>query len=177
METNSKKTTLIILFTHIGNTENVGRVKEGNNAFIAHHIANYMNADIFRLEDPTEYPDSLIAMKRFVRNMQYAKRRPRSLHNNPDLNPYDKIFLIYPIWNKDIPLIFYSFLEKNDFAGKTVIPLCSQESSGICGTYEKIKSLLIEANVIVTDFCMKGTEARKPAAQKTIEDWLKSLGY
>ena len=177
MEANTKKTTLIVFFSYVGQTENVGIVKEGNNAFLAHHIGKYMDADIFRLEDPTQYPDNLTAMKRVVKNMQYAQKRPRSARGYPNLKPYDKIFLIYPIWNKDIPLVFYSFLENNDFAGKTVIPLCSQESSGICGTYEKIKLLLVEANVVVTDFCMKGTEARKPEAEKKIEDWLKSLGY
>ena len=177
MESNSKKTTLIVFFSYVGETENVGKVKEGNNAFLAYHIGKYTDADIFRLEDPTQYPDNLKDMKRVVQNMQYAQKRPRSSKPYPNLNPYDKIFLIYPIWNKDIPLVFYSFLENNEFVGKTVIPLCSQESSGICGTYEKIKLLLEEANVIVTDFCMKGKEARNPEAQEKIEEWLKSLGY
>ena len=40
-----------------------------------------------------------------------------------------------------------------------------------------IKDFIVEAKVIVTDFCMRGTEARIPEAKKTIENWLKSLGY
>ena len=105
------------------------------------------------------------------------KKRPRSKKGFPNLEPYNIIFLIYPIWNEDLPMIIHTFIETNDFTDKKLIPLCTYEPSGICGTYQYIKDFIVEANVIVTEFGMKGTEARKPEAKKTIENWLKSLGY
>ena len=173
---NAKKC-LVVYFSYIGETLNVGMVKEGNNEFLAKYIGEYMKADLFRLEDPTQYPERFKQMKEFANNLKYAKKRPKPKNGVPNLEPYDIIFLIYPIWNNDIPMIVHSFIETNDFTDKTLIPLCTHETSGICGTYQYIKDFIVEAKVIVTDFCMRGTEARIPEAKKTIENWLKSLGY
>ena len=173
---NDKKT-LVVYFSYIGDTLNVGIVKEGNNEFIAKYIGEYMKADLFRLEDPTKYPEKFKKMKEFAKNLKYAKKRPKSKSGYPDLEKYDTVFLIYPIWNEDIPMVVHSFIETNDFTNKTLIPLCTHESSGICNTYQYIKDFIVEAKVIVTDFSMLGTEARKPSAKTTIENWLKSLNY
>ena len=116
-------------------------------------------------------------MKAFANNLRYAKKRPRPKNGFPNVEPYDTIFILYPIWNDDIPMIVLSFIENTDFTDKNLIPICTHEVSGICNTYQYFKDFLIEAKVIVTDFCMLGTEARKPSAKKAIEDWLKSLGY
>ena len=169
--------TLVVYFSYIGDTLNVGMVEKGNNEFLAEYISDYLKADLFSLEDPTEYPSNFTQMKIFANNMKYAKKRPKSKKGFPDLKSYDTIFLIYPIWNEDIPMAVHTFIEKNDFTGKTLIPLCTHENSGICGTYQYIKDYVIEAKVIVSDFCMKGTEARKPEAKSTIEKWLKSIEF
>ena len=44
-----------------------------------------------------------------------------------------------------------SFIENSDFIDKTIIPIWPNEPSGICGTYQYIKDLIVEANVIVID--------------------------
>ena len=179
MEKKEEKTTktLVIYFSYRGDTLNVGMVDKGNNEFLAEYIGNYMKADLYSIEDSTQYPEKFKAMKEFVNNLRYAKKRPRAKNGFPNVEPYDTIFLIYPIWNDDIPMVIHSFIEKTDFTNKTIIPLCTHEVSGICKTYQYIKDYLIEAKVIVTDFCMIGAEARKPEAKQTIENWLKSLGY
>ena len=171
------KKALVVYFSYIGDTLNVGIVKEGNNEFIAKYIGEYLKADLFRLEDPTKYPENFQKMKEFAKNLKYAKKRPKSKSGYPDLEKYDIIFLIYPIWNDDIPMVVHTFIETNDFTNKTLIPLCTHESSGICNTYQYIKDFIVEAKVIATDFSMLGTEARKPIAKTTIENWLKSLDY
>ncbi len=168
---------LVVYFSYRGDTLNVGIVKKGNNEFLAKYIADYMKADLFSLEDPTQYPSKFAPMKAFANNLKYAKKRPKSKKGFPDLNPYDTIFLIYPIWNDDIPMVVHTFIENTDFTDKTLIPLCTHEPSGICGTYQYIKDFIVEAKVIVTDFSMLGTKARKPEAKQEIEKWLKSIGY
>ena len=173
----NEKKCLVVYFSYIGDTLNVGIVKKGNNEFLAKYISEYMKADLFRLEDPTPYPEKFKQMKEYAKNLKYAKKRPRSKKGFPNLDPYNIIFLIYPIWNEDLPMIIHTFIETNDFTDKKLIPLCTYEPSGICGTYQYIKDFIVEANVIVTEFGMEGTEARKPEAKKTIENWLKSLGY
>ena len=168
---------LVVYFSYIGETLNVGVVTKGNNEFLAKYIGDYMKADLFRLEDPTQYPEQFKRMKEFAKNLKYAKKRPKSKTDYPDLEKYDTIFILYPIWNDDIPMVVHTFIENNDFTGKTLIPICTHESSGICNTYQYIKDFIVEAKVIVTDYSMIGTEARKPSAKNAIENWLKSLGY
>ena len=47
---------------------------------------------------------------------------------------YDVIFLGYPNWWGDMPMAVYTFIEKHDWNGKTVIPFCTHEGSGLSGT-------------------------------------------
>ena len=39
-----------------------------------------------------------------------------------DMAQYDTIFIGYPIWYADMPMIVYSFLEQYDLSGKTIVP-------------------------------------------------------
>lgn len=50
------------------------------------------------------------------------------------------IFLGYPIWNGDMPKIVYHFLESYDFTGKTIVPFCTHEGSGLSRTVGSIRS-------------------------------------
>ncbi|MBQ2638447.1 hypothetical protein IJF91_00020 [Candidatus Saccharibacteria bacterium] len=46
-----------------------------------------------------------------------------------DISKYDNIFLGYPIWWGDLPMIVYTFLDKHDFSDKTVIPFNTHDGS------------------------------------------------
>lgn len=179
MTSKEKNTVLIVFFSHIGITKEVGMVQKGNNEFIVEYIANYLNnkCDIYRILDPTKYPLEFNSMYNKAKNMKYAIKRPRPLNDCPNLDDYNTIFLIYPIWVEDLPMVIYSFLERNDFTNKRIIPLCTHEGSGIVKTYEKIKNILVEAEVLCHDFSMFGHETRKKDAKNEVENWLKSVGY
>ena len=44
---------------------------------------------------------------------------------------YDMVFIGYPIWWGIAAWPMNTFVENNDFTGKTVIPFCTSSSSGI----------------------------------------------
>ena len=54
---------------------------------------------------------------------------------------YDTVFIGYPIWWGDMPMPVYTFIEKHDWQGKTIIPFCTHEGSGLYGTENKLKSV------------------------------------
>ena len=67
-----------------------------------------------------------------------------SEHDNPDernvelvaatvdnWDSYDTVFIGYPIWWGIAAWPVDSFIEANDFTGKTVIPFCTSSSSGL----------------------------------------------
>ncbi|MBQ3309323.1 hypothetical protein IJG78_01445 [Candidatus Saccharibacteria bacterium] len=88
---------------------------------------------------------------------------------------YDTIFFGYPIWWEDLPMVVYSFIEKHDFSGKTVVPFNTHEGSGNAGTYETLKSLMPGAILKGDGFNMTGSMARTEEGIKKLDDWLSGL--
>ena len=58
-----------------------------------------------------------------------------------DLKDYDVVFLGYPLWWDLCPRPVNTFLEKYDFAGKTVIPFATSGGSSITGSVKQLKEL------------------------------------
>ena len=73
----------------------------------------------------------------------------------------------------------YTFIEKHDWTGKTVIPFVTHEGSGMGGTDRKIAAACEGAEVAVgKGLAIQGKVAQQdPAsAKKAVENWLKGLG-
>ena len=56
------------------------------------------------------------------------------------IKKYDVIYLGFPIWANKAPSIIYSFLESQDFKGKTIIPFATSGSSPIDNSVNQLKS-------------------------------------
>lgn len=67
-------------------------------------------------------------------------------------------------------MIVYSFLEKHDFAGKTVRPFCTHEGSGSAGTFEALADSLPGATV-GDGLEMTGSRARTEAGKRRAVEW------
>lgn len=57
----------------------------------------------------------------------------------PDLSGYDTVFVGYPIWWLDVPVLVANFIKGCDLAGKTVIPFSTSGLGNISATLETIK--------------------------------------
>ena len=71
----------------------------------------------------------------------------------------------------------YTFLEKENFSGKTIIPFCTHEGSGISGTEGYIAETT-KAKVL-DGLEMRGSVAQNSQvkAKEEVMEWLKKLGY
>ena len=94
-----------------------------------------------------------------------------------NIDNYDTIFIGYPIWWGDVPMIINTFLEKYDFSGKTIIPFNTHEGSGNSGTFSDIKSKMKSSNVNTNGLAIQGKTARQESSRSTVENWLKELGF
>ena len=47
---------LVAYFSHIGDTYNIGMVKEGNTQILAKYISNYLKADQYHIVGDNKYP-------------------------------------------------------------------------------------------------------------------------
>jgi len=78
----------------------------------------------------------------------------------------------------DIPMAVYTFIEKHSWQGKTVIPFCAHEGSGLGSTVRKLSSAC-EGAKFEDGLAVQGAKAQnsRDAAKKTVETWLTRLGF
>jgi len=171
---------IVVYFSRAGEQYKVGRIDEGNTAVVAKMAAEKTGADVFEITPAQDnYPmDSYDALIEYAKKEQADNARPEIKGDAVNFDSYDTVFLGYPIWWGDMPMIMYSFLEKHDFSGKTVIPFCTHEGSGNAGTKAKIEKALPSAKVEDV-FAVRGEEAQKQRStlQGKVDEWLKGYGY
>ena len=119
----------------------------GNTQYMAQVIAENTGADIFRIEPETPYPTDHETLVDLAAEEQDNNARPAIKNQIENLADYDTVFLGYPNWWGDMPMILYSFLEQYDFSGKTVVPFNTHGGSGFSDTISTIRSLQPNADV------------------------------
>ena len=176
-ETKSDSKILIVYFSRTGENYNVGNVEVGNTAIMASYMKEYLNADSFEIVPVSKYPDSYDECLKVATKEKNEDARPAIQNKIDDISKYDTIFIGYPIWWGDLPMIVYTFLESYDFSGKTIIPFNTHEGSGNAGTYTKIKNKLPNSEVITDGLAITGSKARTDSGKEETINWLKKLGY
>lgn len=177
MKTEGKK--LVVFFSHAGENYNVGNIEKGNTHIIADMIAEATGADIFEIVPETPYPaDSYDECVEIARQEKRADARP-AIKGDKKIEDYDIIFVGYPNWWGDLPMCVYTFIEKHNWNGKTVIPFITHEGSGMGGTDRKLAAACEGADVAVgKGLAVQGKTAQEnqASAQKTVNQWLDNLG-
>lgn len=172
------KKILVVCFSRTGEEYNVGTITKGNTAIIAEMIAQKTGADIFEVKAATPYPDDYQACTELAKQELERNARPAFASNVENLAQYDTIFIGYPIWWSAVPRVMMTFLESNDFSGKTIIPFCTHGGSGLAGTEREVADACPNAKVL-QGLAISGRVAQNDsaAAQKEVDAWLKTLGY
>ena len=172
------KKILVVYFSRTGEEYNVGNITKGNTAIVAEYIAQKTGADTFEIKAAKPYPDEYEACTELAKKELESNTRPAIEKNIDNLAQYDTIFLGYPIWWGAVPRVLLTFLEANDFSGKTIIPFCTHGGSGLAGTEREIADACPNAKVL-DGLAVVGKTAQNdfPAAQKDVDAWLKGLDY
>ena len=122
--------------------------KTGNTKEAAQEIQTLTDGTLVEIIPVESYPDSYQETVDIAENELETKARPAIQDLDVDLSEYDTIFLGYPIWWHDAPMVIYTFLENNDLNGKTVIPFCTSGGSTIEEGLDGIKAAAKGANVL-----------------------------
>lgn len=144
----------------------------GNTQYMAYVIAENTNADIFRIEPKTPYPTDHKTLVDLASDEQAQSARPEIKDTIQNISAYDTIFLGYPNWWGDMPMILYTFLESYDLSGKTVIPFNTHGGSGFSSTINSIRS--IQKNADVLDGLSISRNHIQDAEQEIV-DWVNGL--
>ena len=104
-----------------------------------------------------------------------TKARP-AVKGDVKVEDYDVIFIGYPNWWSDKPMPVYTFIEKHNWQGKTVIPFCTHEGSELSGTAKKLQQACKGATV-QEGLAIRNTTAQnsQPQALKSVQAWLRKL--
>lgn len=145
----------------------------GNTQYVAHVIQQNTGADMFRIEPETPYPVDHDTLVDLAAEEQNSSARPAIRDHIENLEQYDTIFVGYPNWWGDMPMILYSFFEEYDFAGKTIIPFNTHGGSGFSSTIEEITRLEPEATVNQDGFTVSRNNVQE--AEPDILAWLNQL--
>ena len=144
----------------------------GNTQYMAYVIQETVGADIFRIEPETPYPTEHDKLVDLAKEEQNDNARPKIKDMIENFDTYENIFVGYPNWWGDMPMILYSFFDEYDFSGKTIIPFNTHGGSGFSGTISTIKEL--EPNAEVLDGKSISRNDIQDAEQEIV-DWVNSL--
>ena len=156
---------LVVYYSATGNTEEV-----------ANAIAAATGADVFELEPADPYTDEDL-------NWTDENSRVTVEHDNPDQRDvelvadtvdnweeYDTVFIGYPIWWGIAAWPVDTFVEANDFTGKTVIPFCTSSSSDLGESGQLL------AEMAGTGDWQEGMRFRSGVDEADVQEWVNGLG-
>ncbi len=171
------KKILVAFFSRAGENYAVGNVAKGNTHIVAEMIAAETGGTLFRIEPATPYPDSYKECTEAAKAELGSNARP-AVKGDIAAEDYDVVFIGYPIWWGDMPMPVYTFIEKHQWEGKTVIPFCTHEGSGLSGTEGRLESAC-EGSAVLEGLAIQGSVAQKQQkkAKESVTNWLKKIGY
>ena len=170
---------LIAYFSRTGENYNVGVISEGNTAKFAKEIAAQTGGDLFEIVPVNAYPSAYSEMLPIATDEKNSDARPAIRDSVQNFADYDTVFLGYPIWWGDLPMILHTFMESYDFTGKTVIPFNTHEGSGQSGTQSEIAKKLSGATVL-QGLAIRGSVAQGmtgDGSDAAVKNWLDGLGF
>ena len=147
----------------------------GNTQYVAYIIQENTGADIFRIEPETPYPTDHDTLVDLAAEEQDQAARPAIKDHIENLEQYDTIFIGYPNWWGDMPMILYSFFDEYDFSGKTIVPFNTHGGSGFSNTISTIADLEPDANVNENGFTVSRNNVQE--AESDIIAWLNENGF
>ena len=153
---------LVVYFSWSGNTKNV-----------AESIQNQTDADIFEIITQTPYSDDYDTVVDFAQEEQRADARPTIAGSIENIAQYDVIYVGFPNWWGDMPMILYTFFDSYDLSGKTIAPFCTSGGSGLSNTVNEIKSL--EPGAAVTKGLHIGSGSSSNP-EHAVSAWLDDIG-
>ena len=177
-DTNSENTTDTTENTSTGNGKTlvVYYSASGNTKDVAEKIAKITEADLFEIEPVEPYTDDDLDWtdddSRVSREHDDESLRDVELVSTTvdNWDSYDTVYIGYPIWWGIAAWPVDNFVKENDFTGKTVIPFCTEATSGIGDSGN-----LLEEMTGTGDW-KEGERFHGGASESDISSWIDSLG-
>ena len=148
-------------------------VKVGNTEIVSNFIKELTGADSFRIEMKEPYSPVYMTCIDEAKKHLRANARPELVSVPDSVDAYDTVILAYPNYWGTMPMAVFTFLEKFDFTGKTILPLCTNEGSGMGSSERDIKKTCPGATVKTG---LSVTGSRAASSEASVQKWLSANG-
>lgn len=81
-----------------------------------------------------------------------------------DVFQIDTIYIGWPCWWGTLPMCMFTFIEKHDWTGKTVVPFTTHEGSGFGSGLRDLRAA-VKGATVAKGLSLRGTAARSSDAQ------------
>lgn len=172
------KKVLVVYFSRTGEQYGVGNISKGNTEIIAEMIAGKTNGDLFEVKlQHDNYPAGYTPLTKVAKTEKQANARPEIIGDVADFDKYDVVFVGGPVWWGDLPMPVYTFIEKHDWSGKTVVPFCTHEGSGLADIPENLEAATGAKTLEGLAVYGHVAQNERADADKKVSAWLKKLGF
>ena len=152
--------------------DGIRSVPKGNTAYASEHIQAAVGGDLFEIDTVKPYAENYRACCGEAVVEAKANARPEIKGYVEDMSQYDTIFVCYPCWCGTAPMCVFTFLEHYDLTGKKIVPLCTNEGSGLAKAPADLARSCPGA-VIAEGLAVLGHQVKD--SEKVIADWAKSV--
>ena len=167
---------LIAYFSRAGNNYVGGNIVDlpvGNTEIVMKMIAQLTGGKLFKINPVKQYSSDYSACTKEAQNELSVNARPELAEYLESIDEYNTIILGYPNYWGTMPMAVCTFLERYGFSGKTILPLCTHEGSGMGHSEGDIKKTCPKA-IVLSGLAIRGSNVNN--AQKEISIWLQNAG-
>ncbi|RYF69505.1 MAG: flavodoxin [Cytophagaceae bacterium] len=159
--------------------------RTNNTKAIAEIIQKQVGGTLVSLELVTPYPENYRTTVDQVAKENETGFLPPLKTKIDNIQQYDVVFIGFPTWGMQLPPPMKSFLTQYKLQGKTVIPFNTNGGYGIGSTFQTVKELCPDSNVL-EGFSVRGGSERDgqllviegdkaKEVETNVKSWLRKL--
>ena len=172
--TNRSKKVLIVYLSRTNNTKAIAEI-----------IYKNIGGTLVALELEKPYPENYRATVQQVVRENETGYLPPLKTKVDSIENYDFVFIGFPTWDMKIPPPMKSFLKQYNLTGKTVIPFNTNAGYGAGSSFQTVKELCPNSNVLEGFEITGGVERdgvllaikdeKRKEAETKVKEWLQKI--
>lgn len=146
---------------------------EGHTKQIAEDIYAQIGGDLFEITPEKPYTGTRNDLSGIASTELRENARPALATYVDNMDQYDVVFVGYPCWWSDAPMVVFTFLEEYDFSNKTIVPFTSYGTSGWGNSLASIQKSVGNNATILEGFSVQEDDMQNLSARVTT--WLQEI--
>ena len=122
-------------------------VKVGNTEIVCNDMKGIIDADMFKIEMKDPYSPVYMTCIEEAKKDLRANARPELVSMPDSIDAYDNVILAYPNYWGTFPMAVATFIDNYDFAGKTILPLYTNDGSGMGHSESDLRKMMPGADI------------------------------